>query len=153
MANIIQVRRDTSSNWTSVNPVLASGEMGLETNTLKFKFGNGTTAWSGLSYALDAANQDVWSGTATINFGSTPTDEASVVITGLTNMTTSANINVFIQSDDSTGDNSAADHDSLSYFAKCSATTRVASTGFTAVVRLWAGLAYGTYKIHYMYTL
>ena len=47
----IQVRRGTSSEWTSANPVLAAGEMGVETNTNKFKFGNGTDTWSALSYA------------------------------------------------------------------------------------------------------
>lgn len=46
----IQVRRDTASNWTSVNPILASGEFGYETDTQKLKFGNGSTAWTGLAY-------------------------------------------------------------------------------------------------------
>ena len=47
-----QFRRDTSTNWTSVNPVLGSGEMGLETDTTKVKFGDGLTAWTGLNYVL-----------------------------------------------------------------------------------------------------
>lgn len=52
----IQVRRGTASQWTSANPTLAAGEMGVESDTNKFKFGNGTTAWSSLSYAAaDAA--------------------------------------------------------------------------------------------------
>lgn len=51
MALQIQLRRDTSSNWTSVNPILAQGEIGIETNTLKFKIGNGSTAWNSLAYA------------------------------------------------------------------------------------------------------
>lgn len=46
----IQVRRDTASNWTTVNPVLASGEIGFETNTNKMKIGDGTTVWSSLAY-------------------------------------------------------------------------------------------------------
>lgn len=50
MTKIIQ-RHDTAANWTSVNPVLAVGEMGVETDTNKFKFGDGVTAWSGLTYA------------------------------------------------------------------------------------------------------
>jgi hypothetical protein len=49
--NQIQVRRDTAANWTSTNPVLAAGEIGLETNTRKTKFGDGTTAWTSLAYA------------------------------------------------------------------------------------------------------
>lgn len=47
----IQVRRDTAANWTSTNPTLASGELGLETDTLKVKVGNGTDAWNALIYA------------------------------------------------------------------------------------------------------
>lgn len=50
MTKIIQ-RHDTAANWTSVNPVLAAGEMGVETDTNKFKFGDGTTAWTSLAYA------------------------------------------------------------------------------------------------------
>lgn len=46
----IQLRRDTAANWTSVNPTLAAGEVGLETDTGKLKWGNGSTAWTGLSY-------------------------------------------------------------------------------------------------------
>ena len=50
MAQQIQLRRDTSSNWSSVNPILAQGELGIEINTGKFKLGDGTTAWNSLSY-------------------------------------------------------------------------------------------------------
>lgn len=51
MASLIKLRRDTAANWTSVNPTLASGEPGLETDTLKIKYGNGSTAWNSLSYS------------------------------------------------------------------------------------------------------
>jgi hypothetical protein len=47
----IQVRRGLASEWTTANPVLAAGEMGVETNTNKFKFGNGSSTWTALSYA------------------------------------------------------------------------------------------------------
>ena len=50
MASIIQIRRDTASDWTSANPTLAQGELGLETDTLKLKAGDGTTAWTSLAY-------------------------------------------------------------------------------------------------------
>jgi len=46
-----QFRRGTASQWTSANPTLAAGEMGYETDTNKFKIGNGSTAWNSLSYA------------------------------------------------------------------------------------------------------
>jgi len=46
----LRLRRDTAANWTAANPVLLNGEVGLETDTQKFKAGDGATAWSGLSY-------------------------------------------------------------------------------------------------------
>jgi len=54
MADLIQIRRDTASNWTSANTVLAQGELGAETDTSKIKIGDGSTAWSSLSYLIDA---------------------------------------------------------------------------------------------------
>lgn len=50
MADRIQIRRDLAANWTSANPVLAQGELGAETDTLKVKIGDGTTAWTSLAY-------------------------------------------------------------------------------------------------------
>jgi hypothetical protein len=50
MATQIKLRRDTSGNWTSLNPVLALGEPGYETNTGKLKIGDGVSAWNTLSY-------------------------------------------------------------------------------------------------------
>jgi len=47
----IQLRRDTAANWTSANPTLSAGELGFETNTGKFKLGDGTTGWTSLGYA------------------------------------------------------------------------------------------------------
>jgi len=46
----IQIRRGTAAQWTSANPTLASGEFGYESDTGKFKIGNGSTAWTSLSY-------------------------------------------------------------------------------------------------------
>ena len=51
MTSRLQQRRDTAANWTSNNPTLAAGEIGLETDTSKFKIGNGSTAWTSLTYA------------------------------------------------------------------------------------------------------
>jgi hypothetical protein len=54
MADIIQIRRDTATNWTSANPTLAQGELGAETDTSKIKIGDGSTAWTSLGYLIDA---------------------------------------------------------------------------------------------------
>ena len=47
----IQLRRDVADNWTSQNPILAQGEVGVDLTTNKFKIGNGTTAWNDLVYS------------------------------------------------------------------------------------------------------
>jgi hypothetical protein len=56
MAVQIQFRRDTAANWTSANPVLAQGELGLETDTARYKIGDGSTAWASLSYSSLPSN-------------------------------------------------------------------------------------------------
>jgi len=50
----IQTRRGTAASWTSTNPTLAAGEIGFETDTGKFKIGNGSTAWASLAYSAGA---------------------------------------------------------------------------------------------------
>lgn len=47
----IIIRNNTAANFASTNPVLSAGEMGIERNTRKFKFGDGVTAWNDLLYA------------------------------------------------------------------------------------------------------
>jgi len=51
----VQVRRDTSTNWASTNPVLSSGEPGLETDTGKVKYGDGVRNWATLPYSSGVA--------------------------------------------------------------------------------------------------
>ena len=51
MATQIQLRRDTAADWTSNNPTLAAGEFGWESDSNRFKIGDGSAAWNSLSYA------------------------------------------------------------------------------------------------------
>jgi hypothetical protein len=73
----IQVRRGLSSEWTTANPVLAAGEMGVETNTNLFKFGNGSTLWADLPYAnnsdvaISEISQDAIAAALTLGSGLT----------------------------------------------------------------------------------
>ena len=50
----MQQRRGTAAQWTGANPILAAGEIGFETDTGKFKIGNGSSTWSALNYYVDA---------------------------------------------------------------------------------------------------
>lgn len=56
MANRIQFRRDTSARWTSINPTLQEGELGIETDTRFTKVGDGVHAWNDLQYATAVHN-------------------------------------------------------------------------------------------------
>ncbi|MFN7583968.1 MAG: hypothetical protein ACK5P0_01265 [bacterium] len=55
MATRMQQRRGTAAQWTAANPVLAAGEIGFETDTSKFKMGNGSSTWSALQYFANAS--------------------------------------------------------------------------------------------------
>ena len=46
----IQLRRDTATNWTANNPTPASGEPCYETDTGRFKIGDGVTTYNNLPY-------------------------------------------------------------------------------------------------------
>ena len=50
--DIVQVKRASSSYWSTHDPILRAGEHGFERNTGKFKIGNGVSRWSQLPYFL-----------------------------------------------------------------------------------------------------
>ena len=50
MAINIQLRRGTSAQWSSANPILALAEIGVEIDTDQFKIGNGVDNWNTLPY-------------------------------------------------------------------------------------------------------
>ena len=60
MATRMQQRRGTASQWTSSNsgngPILNAGEIGWESDTNKFKIGDGVSSWSALTYFVDATD-------------------------------------------------------------------------------------------------
>jgi hypothetical protein len=57
MATRMQQRRGTAAQWVSTNggagPVLNAGEMGWESDTNKFKIGDGVNNWTSLDYFSD----------------------------------------------------------------------------------------------------
>jgi hypothetical protein len=60
MATRMQQRRGTASQWTSSNdgdgPILNAGEIGWESDTNKFKIGDGVSYWADLTYFVDATD-------------------------------------------------------------------------------------------------
>ena len=47
----------TAAQWSAANPVLLRGELGVESDTRKFKFGDGSTAWNSLGYAQSDSSE------------------------------------------------------------------------------------------------
>ena len=109
MATLIQLRRDTESNWTSNDPTLANGEFGVETDStpIKFKIGDGSNSWSSLPYyaAIDdsgSSADSVWSSDKVATNPVTQTTQTS-------NYTLTANdINTMIICDHASGMNITA---------------------------------------------
>jgi hypothetical protein len=68
---LIQVRRGTADQWYAVNPTLSAGEWGLETDTGRYKIGDGLTAWRSLDYSslLPNSNDLIGASGVGINFG------------------------------------------------------------------------------------
>jgi hypothetical protein len=56
MAVTIQIRRGTAAEWTSANPILAAGELGLETDTGKIKVGDGVASWNTTIYNVSSGS-------------------------------------------------------------------------------------------------
>lgn len=83
---LIQVRRGTTSEWNSTNPVLSAGEWGLDTTTKRYKIGDGLTAWNSLPYAsvLPNSNDLVGASGVGISFASTTGVPVSISVTGIT---------------------------------------------------------------------
>lgn len=55
--DLIQLRGGTTAQWTIANPILAAREPGLETDTGKVKYGNGTDDWADLPYASGGSGE------------------------------------------------------------------------------------------------
>ena len=52
----MQQRKGTAAQWTAADPILNAGEIGWESDTNKFKIGDGTNHWEDLTYFLDATD-------------------------------------------------------------------------------------------------
>jgi len=74
----MQQRRDTAANWTSSNPTLAAGEIGIETDTQKMKVGTGSTAWTSLAYTAMGTVTSITAGTGLS--GGTITESGTIAI-------------------------------------------------------------------------
>lgn len=63
----ILLRNDTATNWSTENPTLGKGELGIEIDTAKIKIGDGATAWNSLDYAGIVVSGSATNGHITID--------------------------------------------------------------------------------------
>lgn len=87
MATRMQQRRGTAEQWTAANPVLAAGEFGFETDTSKFKVGDGVNAWGLLEYFINEA-------AITVDIGGAISDTEKGVANGVASLDSTGNIPV-----------------------------------------------------------
>lgn len=89
MAIQIQLRRGDAADWTSTNPTLAEGEVGIEIDTSKLKVGNGTDNWNTLPYLVTAGTV---TSVGALTLGTSGTDLSSTVANGTTTPVITLNV-------------------------------------------------------------
>ena len=147
----LQLRNDTTTNWTALNPVLALGEFGYDSVLKQHKIGDGVTHW--LSLPWDAVGPQGTPGTASVhgtvvmNFGALPGDqELSVAVSDAT-ISGSSVPHAYVAAV-ATSDHTISDHQYAAQFIYLTCSAPTAGVGFT----IYATCAYpmvGTFNINW----
>lgn len=90
-AAVVGSATNTASGWVSANTVLTAGQVGFETDTGKFKIGDGSTAWNALLYS----NPSIWRSTPTFTTNAytlVASDAGNILLAS--NSTTAGTVNV-----------------------------------------------------------
>ena len=85
MATRIQVRRGSTSDWNTPDPILNEGEIGYNTTLGQIKVGDGETVWSELDYLVSAGSLDT-------SLGSYIPDTEKSAVSGVAELDASKNI-------------------------------------------------------------
>ena len=92
-------RRDTAANWTSANPTLLAGEIGIESDTNKIKLGTGSASWTSLGYtpwsqvsAYPLVNADIASAAAIAYSKLATLTSGNIVLGSSANVATSTTV-------------------------------------------------------------
>ena len=154
MTTILQIRNDTTTNWTTLNPVLAVGEFGYDTVLKQHKIGDGVTAWNSSSFdtagATGATGPAGPSGEVIINFGALPgSNEASVFVSD-TNILSTSNCHAEFEAD-TTSDHTISDHNYASLLCSVTCSEPTAGVGFTIYATSLEKLS-GTFNLVYFWS-
>ena len=126
----IQIRRDVSTTWTSVNPTLSLGEWALETDTRKLKIGDGTREWKLLPYFEGSGGGGDFQG-GPISIDLTPDSDGNVSLGGQTNRFKEIFVKQFIHLGDQTSTEALLSADDTGLFVSFDGgtNTKVVATG------------------------
>ena len=128
VADLIQIRRDTASNWTSANPTLAQGELGIETDTSKIKVGDGSTAWSSKTYLVDVGSYLTETSTSTLSNKTLAATTLSGQLTGADQTVSAINLKDYGEITNAIGNATGAKTIDLTLGNSVTATTTGATT-------------------------
>jgi hypothetical protein len=87
-------------------------------------------------------------GTATINFGSTPANQATALVSGLSGLSVGTFKEAWFEDDDSTTDNPSGNHKMMRIFARVGC-EYVSATSMNINVDLIDGMTIGTFSARY----
>jgi Major tropism determinant N-terminal domain len=150
----LQLRRDTTSGWSTLNPILALGELAEDITLGILKLGDGVTHWNDLlQYGVGptgATGPAGPHGEVTIDFGPLPgNNEASIFVSDTNVLATSK---AFAQFEyDSTVDHTQSDHLHAALFSIVICSDCTAGVGFTIYAASTEKLS-GTFKIIYSWS-
>lgn len=89
MSVTIKLRRGTTAQWSSANPTLAIGEVGIDTDLKQLKVGDGATAWSSLAFTTAPINSPTFTGTVVLPSATSIGDVSNTEISYLDGVTSS----------------------------------------------------------------
>lgn len=138
VANPITINNTSVSNSSTTGALIVAGGAGIQ-----------GSLYAGNIYTNNQKLNTPTINQATIDFGSHPgSNEASVTITGQTNILSTSQVTVYVSATDTSTSHTAADHRYLPLFAKFSVSTPSAGTGFTIYARSEQKLT-GTWTIRW----
>jgi len=90
-------------------------------------------------------------GTATLDFGATPTDEATVAVTGQAGIIAGSHVEAFFMRETTGGENGVEDHEGMAIYCRLVVGAIVAGTGFTIFATMLAGYATGQFNVRWVW--
>jgi len=151
MTTQLQVRNDTTANWTSKNTILLAGEFGYDTILKQHKMGDGITPWNTLPWDTAGPKGDQGAagngGQVILDFGSEPGQHETYINITDTNIL-STSIPVACLAAIATSDHTIDDHKFAAFFIHLSCGAPVAGVGFTIYAICEEELS-GTFAVNY----